>query len=539
MMGNVRSNPPGATTHTPLTRGRDYMDAWLAALLFLLAIETRYLYMMRLPYAWDSFLYIRALDGFNPTIQQPQPPGYISYVSAARLMEALTADPNRALVWVSVVASGAAVAALYLLARLLYDRLTGLVAAGMLLTSVTFWFYGEVAYPYTTLAAGSVVIALLALSARRGLLPGARSAALAAGAFGLVGGFRQDLLLFGAPLFIAALWRRPPRDWIAAFVAGSLAVLSWLLPSAVLSGGLTAYLDASARQGGMATGGSGIFNSLAGLRANIHEIGIFLWRGLYVALLPLAYFLLRWLAGVVWGVRDPARGWLLLWLTPPLAFYVFGHIGDYGYTMSVLPALLTLAARGVVVGAGDAIALVAGARRAIHARVPASLARRREGARLALTILLGAGLIAGNGALFVRRQSQLSVAGIRCYEATMQARLEIVRRRFRPEDTLIFSSAYYQHVRYFLPQYPSWFYEPASGPADQRTMPAGTRVLIIFDETIRPAAGVPGVTSTHLPCNDVPFYWIAVRAGDVVRYDGVTLRITVQSSGRLGDEGRG
>ena len=42
-----------------------------------------------------------------------------------------------------------AVAARCVLVRLLYDRVTGLVAAGLLLTAVTFWFYGEVAYPYT------------------------------------------------------------------------------------------------------------------------------------------------------------------------------------------------------------------------------------------------------------------------------------------------------------------------------------------------------------------------------------------------------
>ncbi len=123
------------------------LDLTLALLLGLLTVQTRRPYKLRLPYAWDSLLYIRALGHFDPTIHQPQPPGYLLYVATARLLLLRVGDPNRALVWVGILASGVAVAALYLLARLLYDRVTGLVAAGLLLTAVTFWFYGEVAYP--------------------------------------------------------------------------------------------------------------------------------------------------------------------------------------------------------------------------------------------------------------------------------------------------------------------------------------------------------------------------------------------------------
>ncbi len=190
-----------------------WRDPLLALAFFLVTVQLRRPYKMLLPYAWDSILYLRAVDHFNATVHQPQPPGYLFYVSAARLFNLAVGDPHRALVWVSIVASAAAVAALYLLARLLYDWVTGVVAA-LLLTSVTFWFYGEIAYPYTALAACSTVLALLALGLRRGLLPGAPGVALATGAFGLLAGFRQDLLLFPAPLFVAALWGRPPRQWL-------------------------------------------------------------------------------------------------------------------------------------------------------------------------------------------------------------------------------------------------------------------------------------------------------------------------------------
>jgi len=62
------------------------LDFALALLLGLLTVQTRRPHKLRLPYAWDSLLYIRALEHFDPTIHQPQPPGYLLYVATARLL---------------------------------------------------------------------------------------------------------------------------------------------------------------------------------------------------------------------------------------------------------------------------------------------------------------------------------------------------------------------------------------------------------------------------------------------------------------------
>lgn len=512
---------------TALARLLAWRDLLLMLLLALLTVVLRIPHMTQLPYGWDSLLYLRAMDHFNVTIHQPQPPGYLFYISTARLLEIVVGDPHSALVWLSVLSSAAAVAALYLLTRLLYDSLTGLVAGGMLMTSVTFWFYSEVAYPYTTLAAASIVLALLALAVRRGLLPGARGAALATLAFGLLGGFRQDLLLFVAPLFVAALWGRPRRDWFVAIGAGAIGVLAWLLPSASLSEGLSEYLRATSRQGGDATGASGAFDSLSALRSNVDNLATFTYDGLVFALPPLVYLLLRWLVGLG-RYRDPARWWVLLWLAPPLAYYIFGHLGDIGYTFSFLPAVLVLSARGLVVGAWDAFAIGSAAVTRIRPQVSPLVMQSRGIARVVLPLMLALVLVSGNALIFLNRHVQLSATGINCYDQTMQERLRVVQERFQPEETLIFSSGYYQHVRYFLPQYRSWFYEPTAPQSSQQTIAPETRVLVIFDETARPAGDVAGVEYVNLPCNNIPFYWIMVQAGDVVSFDAQTLVIDVE-----------
>ncbi len=176
--------------------------------------------------------------------------------------------------------------------------------------------------------------------------------ALFAFAYGLLAGFRQDLLLFLAPLALAVFWGRPRSHWLLAAAAGGLGLLLWLVPTAALSGGLPAYLRATLQQGTAASGEASPFtHGLAGFAHNARTLAIFLWRGLYVALLPLIYYGLRRV--LLRRVPDLALPLILLWLTPPLAYYLLGHLGDYGYTFSLLPALLLLAARGTILAARD------------------------------------------------------------------------------------------------------------------------------------------------------------------------------------------
>jgi 4-amino-4-deoxy-L-arabinose transferase-like glycosyltransferase len=58
----------------------------------------------------------------------------------------------------------AAVALLYLFAARLYDERTARASGAFMLTAVTFWTYGGVAYPYTLLAALSIGCAMLYLA---------------------------------------------------------------------------------------------------------------------------------------------------------------------------------------------------------------------------------------------------------------------------------------------------------------------------------------------------------------------------------------
>src|SRR5215210_2886000 len=139
----------------------------VAAILFGLGVLTRIPFQTEFMWAHDSVLYARAIERFDPLDQRPQAPGYLYYVLLIRAVHAIVGDPNRAMTVVSLLAGATAIALLYLLAARLYDERTARASGGFLLTAVTFWTYGGVAYPYTLLAALTIGCALLFWAALR------------------------------------------------------------------------------------------------------------------------------------------------------------------------------------------------------------------------------------------------------------------------------------------------------------------------------------------------------------------------------------
>src|SRR5256886_8538277 len=206
----------------------------MALALFGLTLLTRLPFETTNLYAPDAVLYLRGMERFDPFDQQPQPPGYLWYVLVLRAIALVTHDPNRAMTLVAAVAGAATVALVYLLAARLYDERTAKVSALFVLTAVTFWAYGGVAYPYTLLAALTTICALAfwrALDPAQ--TPSGRGMRLlvAAIVWGVAIGFRSDLAIFLAPLWLFAATRAtlPTAGASAAIVAALVRV--WVFAS--------------------------------------------------------------------------------------------------------------------------------------------------------------------------------------------------------------------------------------------------------------------------------------------------------------------
>ncbi len=328
----------------------------VAGVLFALGVLTRVPFQTEFLWAHDSVLYARAIERFDPLDQRPQAPGYLYYVLVIRAVAAVVGDPNRAMTIVSLLAGAAAVALLYLLAARLYDERTARASGAFLLTAVTFWTYGGVAYPYTLLAALSIGCALLFWLALRAESGHGRRLLLATAAYGIAIGFRTDLAVFLAPIWLMAALGAPltwSARWpwaVASAGLGAALVLAWFLASAALDGGVSALLEAMRVQAKFVDDRYSIFGDL-GLRAlygNTYELARFFGRGLYfLAALLVAVPLSAGARRI--ELSDRQRGvFLLLWTLTPLAIYVPIHAGEYGYVFSMIPGLCIIAARGAV-----------------------------------------------------------------------------------------------------------------------------------------------------------------------------------------------
>lgn len=329
----------------------------VAGTFFALGVLTRLPFQTDFLWAHDSVLYARAIERFDPLDQRPQPPGYLYYVLLIRAIYWVVGDPNRAMTIVSLLAGAVAVALLYLLAARLYDERTARASGAFLLTAVTFWAYGGVAYPYTLLAALSIGCASLFWLAIRAKSERGPRLLVATAAYGIAIGFRTDLAVFLAPLWLMTALASPPLWALASAAVGAVLVLAWFLATAALDGGVSALVEAFQMQSRFIEERYSMFGDLGfmALYGNAYELARFLGRGLYF-LAPLLVAVPLSLAARRIELSDRHRlAFVLLWTLTPLAIYLPIHVGEYGYAFSMLPGLCVIAARG-------AIALARGAR---------------------------------------------------------------------------------------------------------------------------------------------------------------------------------
>jgi len=431
-------------------------------LLGLLTIASRIPFRSRYLFSWDSANFALALDQYNVTFHQPQPPGYPLYVAAAWLVRQVLRDANASYVTLSVLASGLAVAFTVLAAARLYGRVTAVLAGVMLATSSVFWSQGEVAYPYAFLAGFSALVAWLCLEVRRLTPAVARPQALVVGIGGLLGfaaGFRSELLPFLAPLWTIAALARPGawRAKIAALMVGGatalVVVALWYVPMIQLSGGWATYQAATESYYAyfiQTTSGAG--KLLLGLLENTRALVGFLYNGLGLALLPMVYYLGRYFAPARL-VTDWRARFLSVWLAPPLAFYVTVHIGNPGYVLSLLPALCIYAAEatlGMLEDARQAAQLVAER----LARPRARLRRLAAGGwpvPAAIVAVLAIG--ATNVALFRAANGEGRYPEIRQIDRIFERQLAFVRRELPAQSTLLIAYDRSRQYHYYLPEY--------------------------------------------------------------------------------------
>jgi len=379
---------------------------------------------------------------FDVAAEQPQPPGYIAYVWLCRLVDLLFHDPQTTMVWISIVGSGLAVVAMYLLGRAMFDRWTGLVGALFLVTSPLFWFYGEIALPHALDTFLVILSAWLLWEVMQGqtwaVIPAAVSLAVA-------GGVRQQTPVFlGLTALCAAVgflrrvgWARGVRWGGVAIAVFGLLCAGWFFPLINSAGGLARYRQVMGQYSERFYVTTSLFMGAGsfGLARNLRKLGMYTAFGWSVALVPLGLYAQQRVGQRRFGVRRERTLFLLAWASPPLFFYVIIHMGQQGLVFVFLPALLLVSALATV-------RLLEGRGRMALAVGMAAMAL----VNVVLFIALPEYPLGGEGV------KVLSWETLRHNDAYYQERFDAIREHFPAESTAILA-ANWRHVQWYLPDY--------------------------------------------------------------------------------------
>ena len=322
-----------------------------------LAVATRAAVRARTTTTWDAGLFAMGVRDYDVVAGQPHPPGYPLTVLLGKAAHLVAQDEASAMVWVSVLASGAAAAILHRLGRGVAGSWAGLLAALTFVLSPLALFNGSVGMSYGLEAATSALVGAAAWSARASPTP--RALALVGLAAAAAAGVRPSAVLFLAPLAAwAALAPRAPLPmrawrlaWTGAIGAAALAVI--VLPAYAAGGGVREVLAANQAQTRSVVLHDPVWTAGWGIvPTNLDHLASYAAGELRaVPFLAAALFVLAWAARGQPRTREAWRpaAFLAAWSLPAMLFYTFVYVGwpifPSGYLMVVLPAA------GVGVGA--------------------------------------------------------------------------------------------------------------------------------------------------------------------------------------------
>jgi 4-amino-4-deoxy-L-arabinose transferase-like glycosyltransferase len=438
-------------------------------------------------YAFDSANYALAVSTFyNVAFHQPHPPGYPLYVFFARAIDLLFHDANRSLVLEGIGWSALATACTIGMGRALFGRASGLLAGGLLVFTVGFWGYGEVAYPYVALAGETATLALLA----HAVMAGRNRLILLLGlVWGISAGVRWDAAIFCLPLWLWALWRVGWRLRLGSVALGALVVVAWAIPMILLTGGwdvyrqaLADYLQVWAPQSAYVVGN---FASGGDTQAtyNLNFLIDYLRQMLGIGLVLVLYLLGRRF-GPARLATDFRSRFLGLWIVPPLGVYIFAHLGEPGYVLSLAPQASILIALAI----GDLRDEMAQLTYVLRARgwrwlPPARLVG------LGVAGLLSVAIMGWNIQAFARGVGPGRLPDLRAHDATTSAQVELVRQQ-PSATTVVFAHDIFRQLQFYVPAYRSELlfseYVPDFENARTRTeLPTGTEELVVLDSPLQ------------------------------------------------------
>ncbi len=441
-----------------------HLDFIPCLVLFCVGVLLRGPFMGKILYHWDSINFAYSLQQFDVAKGQPHVPGYILYVFLARLVNLIFNDAQLTLVTISVISTGLAIAWLYLLGSIMFNRAIGLLAALFLASSPLFWFYGEIALPHTLDTFSVILIAWFLYQIMQG---GDRFVIPLAIWLALAGGMRPQTEVFLAPLTLYALMvyllesRSGDAVWqglnktrlktvIVALIIFLGVNLAWFVPLLWLSGGYSRYFQIMAQFSDEFQTTTSVFKEAGwvGLRRNIIKLTMYTLYAWGLPLIPVLVAGVKLLKSssvqaiskLALRFQNLKRFWFLFcWIVPSFVYYLFIHMGQQGLVFVYLPALLLISAASV------------------HYLAELTAFSTMSGLKKFAIV----GLIIANGLIFVAMPTYplgsdsfklLTHDTLRLHDSSYLSRFEAVRQQLPPSHTFILASQW-RFPQYYLPEY--------------------------------------------------------------------------------------
>lgn len=314
--------------------GRRGLAAWGGAGLAALVIS-RWVVFPRYLITFDEINFALSISHFNPSLHQPQPPGYPVFVALLKLISTLIPKVEPVFLVSGLLVSAAALVLIWWLGAVMARRKVGLVAAGLMLFNPAFWLSALTNPVRICFAAGAEAVALCAyLACRR---KSWRWFVAAASVLGLAAGARPALAILMAPLLLWVAFRihLPWRFAAIAVVCCCATVATWLPVTITAVGGIADFYRMLGGYSQAQMGGTSIlFGASWGSALQMA------WQAIaWTCLGALSWAWALALAGrKISGAFDPlTRRFFALWFIPGLVFYATFHVGDPDHTLSIIP----------------------------------------------------------------------------------------------------------------------------------------------------------------------------------------------------------
>jgi hypothetical protein len=200
--------------------------------------------------------------------------------------------------------------------------------------------------------------------------------------------------------------------------------------------------------------------------------------------LVLVLYLLGRRFSVLSLAADYRSRFLGLWVVPPLLTYVFAHLGEPGYVLSLTPVAAILVAVALVELRDDTAVATA----TLRARGWRWLPEPRV-IGLGTVGLLSLAIIGWNVQAFARGVGPGRLPDLRAHDATTAGQIEFLKQQ-PVGSTFVLAHDLFRQLHYYAPEFQADLlfseYVPDFQTTRTRTaLPAGTAQILVFDSPLR------------------------------------------------------